>query len=68
MLGHQMLLDGKGPEARAALAPAAYHPHGGGLAAFAARVIAAIDAGGAEAGLKAWREKPAEADADKDAS
>jgi tetratricopeptide (TPR) repeat protein len=68
MLGHQMLVDGKGPEARAALAPAAYHPHGGGLAAFAARVIAAIDAGGAEAGLKAWREKPAEADADKDAS
>lgn len=60
MLGHQMLLDGKGKDAREALAPAAYHPHGGGLAEFAGRVVAAIDSGGAEAGLKAWNEKPAE--------
>lgn len=59
-LGYQMLQDGKGAEARAALAPVAYHPHGGGLAEFAARVIAAIDKDGAAAGLKAWNEKPAE--------
>lgn len=60
MLGYQMLVDGKGPEARAALAPVAYHPHGGGMAEFAARVVTAIDSGGAQAGLKAWNEKPAE--------
>lgn len=60
MLGYQMLQDGKAPEARAALAPVAYHPHGGGLAEFASRVVAAIDKGGAEAGLKAWNEKPAD--------
>lgn len=59
-LGYQMLQDGKGPEARAALAPVAYHPHGGGMAEFASRVLAAIDSGGAEAGLKAWSEKPAD--------
>jgi tetratricopeptide (TPR) repeat protein len=59
MLGYQMLQDGKAPDARAALAPVAYHPHGGGLAEFAAKVVAAIDKGGAEAGLKAWNEKPA---------
>jgi predicted Zn-dependent protease len=59
-LGYQLLQDGKGPEARTALAPVAYHPHGGGIAEFAARVITAIDAGGAAAGLKAWEEKPAE--------
>jgi tetratricopeptide (TPR) repeat protein len=57
-LGYQMLQDGKGPEARAALAPVAFHPHGGNVAAFAARVVTAIDKGGASAGLQAWNEKP----------
>ena len=59
MLGHQYLEDGKAAEARAALAPAAYSPHGGPVADFAGRVIAAVDSGGAAAGLKAWAEKPA---------
>lgn len=58
MLGYQMLKDGNGPEARAALVPVAYNPHGGELAAFAGRVIAAIDQGGAEAGLEMWEDKP----------
>ncbi|GAO38134.1 hypothetical protein SCH01S_05_00020 [Sphingomonas changbaiensis NBRC 104936] len=57
LLGHQLLVDGKGPEARATLAAAAYSPHGGGMADLAGRVIAAIDKGGAGAGLKAWNEK-----------
>jgi hypothetical protein len=56
MLGYQMLMDGEAAKARRALTPVAFHPHGGGVAEFAARVIAAIDAGGAEAGLKAWRD------------
>ena len=59
-LAHQYLEDDKGPEARAALAPVAYSPHGGPLAEFAARVIAAIDANGAKAGLAAWNETPKE--------
>ncbi len=50
MLGYQMLEDGKSADARAALAPVAYHPHGGGMAEFAGRVVTAIDAGGAVAG------------------
>jgi predicted Zn-dependent protease len=54
MLGHQLLVDGKGPEARAALTAEAYNPHGGPVADFAGIVIAAIDQGGAAAGLKAW--------------
>jgi hypothetical protein len=68
MLGRQMLVDGKGEDARAALAPVAYHPHGGGLAEFAGRVVAAIDKGGTEAGLKAWSEKPEETKPEKMAS
>ena len=68
MLGHQYLVDGKGPEARAALAPAAYSPHGGPAAEFAARVIAAIDKGGAAAGLQAWNAGPEEKKAETAAS
>jgi tetratricopeptide (TPR) repeat protein len=58
MLGYQYLEDGKGPDARAVLSRAAFSPHGGGLAEFAGKVIAAIDSGGATAGLKAWGGKP----------
>jgi predicted Zn-dependent protease len=62
-LAHQYLVDKKLPEARAALATAAYDPHGGPIADAATRVIAALDKNGAEAALKAWDEKPEEAKA-----
>jgi tetratricopeptide (TPR) repeat protein len=63
MLAHQYLVDKKLPEARAALATAAYNPHGGPIADAAGRVIAALDKDGADAALKAWDEKPDEAKA-----
>ncbi|MFD1611032.1 hypothetical protein ACFSCW_04370 [Sphingomonas tabacisoli] len=69
ILGHQLLVDGKGPDARAVLAAEAYSPHGGPMADFAGKVIAAIDQGGAAAGLKTWNaageEKKAETAAAK---
>jgi tetratricopeptide (TPR) repeat protein len=57
-LAYQYLVEKKLPEARAALGPAAFNPHGGPFAQAAARVIDAIDKGGAEAALKAWDAKP----------
>jgi tetratricopeptide (TPR) repeat protein len=62
-LAHQYLIDKKLPEARAALATAAYDPHGGPIADAAGRVIAALDKDGAAAALKAWDVKPEEAKA-----
>lgn len=59
-LAHQYLIDKKLPEARAALATAAFDPHGGPIADAAGRVIAALDKNGPEAALKAWDEKPEE--------
>jgi tetratricopeptide (TPR) repeat protein len=50
----QLLVDGKAAEARRALAPIAYDPHGGALGQAVASVIAKLDSGGAKAALEAW--------------
>ena len=50
----QLLVDGKAAEARRALAPIAYDPHGGALGQAVAAVIAKLDSDGAKAALEAW--------------
>jgi Flp pilus assembly protein TadD len=66
----QLLVDGKASEARRALAPIAYDPHGGTFGQAVAAVIAKLDSSGAKAALEAWdaatkgaEKKPAEPDA-----
>jgi tetratricopeptide (TPR) repeat protein len=54
MLALQKLRDGKGADARRALAPVAFDPHGGKAAKAAAAIIAKLDADGAAAALEAW--------------
>ena len=55
MAAHQFLRDGRSADARAALAPVAFNPHGGGAADDARRIVATLDAGGVKAALEAWR-------------
>jgi tetratricopeptide (TPR) repeat protein len=50
----QLLVDGKAAEARRALAPIAYDPHGGALGQAVAAVIVKLDSDGAKAALEAW--------------
>jgi Flp pilus assembly protein TadD len=50
----QLLVDGRAAEARRALAPIAYDPHGGTLGQAVAAVIAKLDSSGAKAALEAW--------------
>jgi tetratricopeptide (TPR) repeat protein len=50
----QLLVDGKAAEARGALTPIAYDPHGGALGQAVAAVIAKLDSSGAKAALEAW--------------
>jgi tetratricopeptide (TPR) repeat protein len=50
----QLLVDGKAAEARRALAPIAFDPHGGLLGQAVAAVIAKLDSSGAKAALEAW--------------
>lgn len=51
LVARQHLVDGQGADAKRVLAPVAYSPHGGELAAFASEVIASIDNSGAAAAL-----------------
>ena len=53
-VAQQLLREDKPAEARAALAPVAYSPHGGEQTAAASLILAAIDEGGATAALAAW--------------
>ena len=53
-VARQHLIDGKAAEARRALAPVAYSPHGGGMRDFAALLLARIGNGDAKAALQAW--------------
>lgn len=53
-VARQMLVDGKPAEARAALVPIAYDPHGGAFGQAIAGIVATIDRGGAKAALDAW--------------
>lgn len=50
----QLLVDGKAAEARRALAPIAFDPHGGELGQAVAAVIARLDSSGTKAALEAW--------------
>lgn len=50
----QLLVDGQAAEARRALAPIAFDPHGGALGQAVAAVIARLDSDGAKAALEAW--------------
>jgi len=50
----QLLVDGKAAEARRALAPIAFDPHGGTLGEAVAAVIARLDSSGTKAALEAW--------------
>ncbi len=50
----QLLVDGKAAEARRALTPLAYDPHGGTFGQAIAAVIAKLDSSGAKAALEAW--------------
>jgi Flp pilus assembly protein TadD len=53
-VARQLLVEGKAAEARAALAPIAFDPHGGPLGQTVAAVIATLDKSGARAALEAW--------------
>jgi len=58
----QLLVDGNAPDARRALAPIAYDPHGGALGQAVAAVIAKLDSSGAKAALEAWDNATKEAE------
>jgi tetratricopeptide (TPR) repeat protein len=53
-VAHQYLVDGKGAEARAVLAPIAFNPHGGAMSEAIQAIIATIDESGASAALAFW--------------
>ena len=50
----QLLVDGQAAEARRAVTPIAFDPHGGALGQAVAAVIAKLDSSGAKAALQAW--------------
>jgi tetratricopeptide (TPR) repeat protein len=66
-VARQLLTEGKATEARATLAVAAFGGHAEGGSTFANLVIAAIDKGGAEEALKAWKSAEDEAKAKAEA-
>ena len=53
-VARQLLVDGKAAEARSALIPIAYDPHGGPLGQAVVAIVATIDQGGAKPALDAW--------------
>lgn len=55
MAAFQFLKDGRSDDARSALIPVAFDPHGGGMSKAAAGIIAKLDAGGAKEALKGWQ-------------
>jgi tetratricopeptide (TPR) repeat protein len=56
MMAFQHLRDNKAEEARQALAPIAFDPHGGEQAKAAARILDKLASGGVKAALEAWEE------------
>ena len=54
MVARQHLVDGKGPEAKDALAPLAFDPHGGPRAKAMQTILAKLEEGGTEAALGIW--------------
>jgi tetratricopeptide (TPR) repeat protein len=61
-VARQLLVDGKAAEARAALAPIAYDPHGGALGQAVTAVIAKLDESGTKAALELWDRSSKEAE------
>jgi tetratricopeptide (TPR) repeat protein len=57
----QLLVDGNAVEARRALAPIAYDPHGGTFGQAVAGVIAKLESSGTQAALEAWDSATGEA-------
>ena len=55
-VARQLLVDGKSGEARRALAPLAYDPHGGALGQAVAAIVAKLDEAGDKGALEAWDE------------
>jgi hypothetical protein len=64
-VARQLLVDGKAAEARAALAPIAFDPHGGALGRAVTAIIAKIDEVGAGAALAVWDTTAKEAEKKK---
>lgn len=60
MIAQQHLRDNKAEDARQALAPIAFDPHGGEQAKEAARILATLASGGVKAALDSWNEKKEE--------
>ena len=65
MVAHQHLRDKKAADARAALAPLAFDPHGGKGGQMAASLIAKLDGAGVEEALKVWESMQDEAKSEK---
>jgi tetratricopeptide (TPR) repeat protein len=61
-VARQLLVDGQAAEARRALAPLAYDPHGGPLGQAVAAIVAKLDESGAKAALEAWEAATREAE------
>ena len=55
MVAFQMLKDGRAQDARNALVPVAFDPHGGEMSKAAAAIVAKLDAGGTREALESWR-------------
>ncbi len=55
-VARQHLIDGKAAEARTALAPIAFDPHGGARAKLATALLTLLGAGDAKAALQAWKQ------------
>ena len=55
MAAFQLLRDGRSADARNALVPIAFDPHGGGMSKAAAGILAKLDSGGPKEALKGWQ-------------
>lgn len=55
MVAFQMLKDGRVDDARNALRPVAFDPHGGGMAKAAAAILEKLNAGGTKAALEGFQ-------------
>jgi tetratricopeptide (TPR) repeat protein len=60
-VARQLLVDGQAAEARRALAPLAFDPHGGTLGQAVAAIVARLDESGTKAALEAWEAATKEA-------
>jgi tetratricopeptide (TPR) repeat protein len=61
-VARQLLVDGQAAEARRALAPLAYDPHGGALGQAVTAIVARLDESGPKAALEVWEAAAKEAE------